>query len=298
MEGVLITGGNGLLGKKIAHMLSIKGYDIKILTRNPKNTPSSNEYFWDYSKQRIDTEALSGIHHVIHLAGANVGEKRWSANQKLEIVNSRVDSASFLLSHLIQHNIQLKSFISASAIGYYGNGTMLKDETSNLGAGFLAEVCEQWEKMADNYSGISKNVAKLRLGVVFDKNEGAFPKIIQPLKFSLLVALGGGNQLYSWIHIDDASGFFVYALENNLSGTYNVCANPPLPLKTILSNVTKIIGKKTISVPAPAFFLRLALGEQSAIVLDSIAANNQKMLSSGYPFKYPTLEMALSELIE
>lgn len=298
MDGVLITGGTGLLGKKIASLLSAKGYDVKILTRNPNNTSGTNEYFWDYTRQKMNTEALENIHHIIHLAGANVGEKRWSAKQKKNIISSRVDSASFLLNQLIQHNIQLKSFVSASAIGYYGNGTTLKDETSSLGGGFLAEVCAQWEKMADSFSSISKNVAKLRLGVVFDKDEGAFPKIIQPLKFRLSVELGGGQQLYSWIHIDDAAGFFVYTLENHLSGVYNVCTNPPLPLKTILSSVSNISGKKAIPVPAPAFFLQLALGEQSSIVLDSIAANNQKMLSTGYSFKYPNLELALSALID
>lgn len=299
MEGVLITGGTGLLGEKIVNRLHTLGYKVHILSRNAGEKWGCKVFAWNYKEEKIDLKAFENMHHIIHLVGENVGEGRWTSKRKLEIKDSRIKTAKLLYKTIEQNNFPIKSFISASAIGYYGNsGSIAVSEKQKKGEGFLSDICKDWENVADEFTIINIKVVKVRIGVVFSKDGGALPKIIQSLKLGVGAILGTGNQIYSWVHIDDIAAIFAYAIKNqNLEGVYNGVAPQPATLFDVVKMAAMVLNKKYIAIPVPVFGLKLAMGEQSQIVLDSCNADASKIQNAGFEFKYPTLQMALENIL-
>jgi len=298
-EVVVITGASGSVAKVLAKKLENE-YSVRFLTRSKKN---ENEFEWNIEKQTIDEKVFENVSHVIHLAGANVSEKRWSDERKKEIISSRVDSAKLILNTLQEKNIKLKSFISASAIGIYGAITSEKifKEDDEKGNDFLSEVVILWEKSADEFleKGVADRVVKVRISVVLSEKEGALKKMATPVKFGVGSPIGTGKQYIPWIHIDDLSSVFEFAIKNeNVSGTYNASAPQHTDNENLTKEIAEILNKPMFMPNIPGFVMKLMFGEMSVILLTGSRTSSEKLQNAGFEFKFPDLKNALEDLLK
>ena len=302
METVLITGGTGLIGKALTQALIERGYEVIILTRKIPETKSSINYaLWDVEKQTIDKNAVSKADHIIHLAGASVAEKRWTDERKKEIVSSRVDSGKLIAESLKSIPNKIKAVISATAIGWYGadkiDGKKFTEEDA-ASNDFLGQTCKQWEAAIEPVSFLDKRLVKLRIGIVFSTEGGAYAEFKKPLRFGLATILSSGKQIISWIHIDDLVRIILFALENEkMQGTYNAVAPNPASNKEVVLAIAKEEKVKAfIPVHVPAFALKIRLGEMSIEVLKSATVSSEKIQNAGFIFQYPDLNSAIQQL--
>jgi len=297
MTSILITGGTGLIGKHLCNVLRSKGYNILILSRNKTNNP--NTYYWNISENYIDPKAIQTADYVIHLAGSGIADKRWTKKIKKELIDSRVKSANLLFSKIKTLNPNLKAFISASGIGYYGTITSEKifKETDASGNDFLATVCKVWEEASNQFNSLNIRTVILRTGVVFSKKGGAFEKMSQPIKLGFGSPIGTGNQYIPWIHIDDLCNMYVEAIENNeLNGIYNAVASDYVTNEFLTKSIATILDKKAWLPNVPSFMLKLIFGEMAVILLEGSRVSAEKIKSTGFKFKYPFLLEALKDL--
>lgn len=298
-ETVLITGASGAIARVLSKKLE-NDYSIRFLTRKKE---AENEFEWDLENNIIDEKVFENVSHIIHLAGANISEKRWTDDRKKELISSRIDSAKLILNTLKKKNVKLKSFISASGINYYGTKTTDKIFTENDASGndFLSEVVVVWEKAADEFKeeNIAERVVKIRTAVVLSKKEGALAKMATPIKFGIGSPLGSGKQYMPWIHIDDICSIYEFALKHpEIAGAFNATA----PQHTTNENLTKLIAKvlkKPLFMPnVPGFILKLIFGELADALLEGSRASSEKIQKAGFQFKFPDLKMALEDLFK
>lgn len=293
-----MSGGTGLVGKSLVKELTKKGHNVRILQRKETNNP--NEFYWDLKSQFIDDKAFENLDCIIHLAGASIS-KRWTAEYKKELYSSRIDTANLLKKYCIKNNVQLQSFISASGINYYGTFTsdQILDENSGIiHKDFLANLCIEWEKAAENFSNISKRVVCLRTAMVLAKNEGAFPMLKKTVDFNIASAVGSGKQWMNWIHIDDLVKMYIFAVENeNLNGNFNAVADEIPTNKNFMKSLAQISNKFFLPLNVPSFVLNIIFGEMSEIILEGTKASNKKIKSQGFDFKYSAIEKAFKDLI-
>ena len=292
---VIVTGGTGLVGNKLVANLKQNGYEVNILCRNPKK---ANEYKWNIENRTIDETVFDGASAIIHLAGAGIADERWSESRKKEIIESRTKSAELLYNYLSKINHNITSFISASAVGFYGDReNELLTEDSKNGSGFLAEVCQLWENAADKFNSLNISVSKIRIGIVLSKDGGALPKLDFPIKFGIGAYIGNGKQYVPWIHIDDLCKIFIYVLEHqNLNGTYNACAPETITNKEMSKTIAKVLNRPFIPFPAPAFILNTVMGEMATMILMSTKCTSKKIIETGFTFQYPNLTLALENI--
>ena len=302
---ILITGGTGLIGRKIVNELCIQGAFVKILTRNVKKARVlfSNSYALEFldSKKYDDPLILKSVIEetdaVINLAGMNVGEKRWNEAFKEEIYSSRINTTKLLVDSVKLSQNKPDSFISASGVGVYGDK---KDERINedslTGNDFLADVCVDWENEALNAAELGVRVVILRTGIVLDKKDGALPELIMPFKFYIGAYQGNGRQWFSWIHIDDIVQIYLLALENTkIEGIVNAVSPDPVTNKSFIKSVSEF--KKTLFlIPVPAFVMKIVAGEFAWNLLTGQKVFPDKLVKVGYNFKFPDLNSALSDL--
>jgi uncharacterized protein len=311
MPTVLITGGTGSIGKALTEKLLEKGYEIIVLSRETSmvNGGSSNDKIkianWDLEKQTIDENAIRNADHIIHLAGANVAEKRWTEKRKKEIVESRTKSSELITKALKEIPNKVKTVVSASAIGWYGPDETIPPtkyfvETNSPDNDFLGETCRLWEESIEPVKELNKRLVKIRTGIVLNNGKGALKEFSRSLKFNIAAILGSGEQMVSWIHIDDLCRIYIDAIENeNLNGVYNAVAPMPVNNKKLtLELARKLKGKRYIPIHVPEFILKIALGEMSVEVLKSCAVSSDKIKNTGFQFLYPTIESALGELLK
>jgi len=299
---VLITGGTGLVGTVLTTLLVEKGYAITILTRDENRTSLNSNItysFWDINKGIIDQELLLSANYIVHLAGAGIADKPWSAKRKKAILDSRVEPIKLIYNRLKNNSNQLNAFISASGVGFYGAITTntIFDETAPAANDFLGKTCLQWEQAVDELTDLPIRTVKLRTGIVLAKNGGALPKMMQPFKFGLGAALGTGKQIMPWIHIDDLARLYCAAIENdNFNGAYNAIAGN-VSNKDFYKALSKAMNKPFWLPNVPGFMLKLFLGEMAVILLEGSAVNNQKLLQTGFNFHFTDLEEALENLL-
>ncbi len=306
MPTVLITGGTGLVGKAITQTLLQNGYEVIILTRDAKkatNIAGITYAEWDVNKQTIDEIAISKADYIIHLAGAGVADKRWTSERKQEIVDSRVKSGELLCKTLQKNNNQLKAFISASAIGWYGPDPVIPNpnpftEDAPHYNDYLGVTCHQWEQSLQPLIGLGKRLVILRTGIVLSTDGGALKEFMKPLNFGIASVMGSGKQVVSWIHIDDLVQLYITALENeNYSGVYNAVAPAPVNNEHLIIELARQTkGKFYTKIPVPGFALKLALGEMSIEVLKSATVSARKVLDHYFIFKFPTIAAAITNL--
>jgi len=296
MKKVLITGGNGLVGKEITSLLIKKGYRVAHLGRTKRIIPNVTSFTWDLGNLELEEEALHWADIIIHLAGHSVSNGRWSRKTKHLILESRVKSTKLLFQKLNDLNIKLDYFISASAIGLYGYGNEVFHENSSPGNGFLADVVTKWEKEIFNISELNIPVAVLRIGVVLSLLGGAYKKIAQPINIGFGAPLGSGKQLMSWIHVKDLAGMFLFSIENTLIGAYNAVSSEVVSNDEMTKTIAKELKKPLWMPNVPNFILKLVLGEMSEIALKGSHVSNDKIKKSGFLFKFDNLDSAIKNL--
>jgi len=295
-SSVLITGGSGLVGRYLTSSLLNKGYKVSLLSRKANQFGKVRVFRWDPEKGILDPLALEGIDYIVHLAGANIGEKRWTTKRKEEIVNSRVDSARLLFKTVSDHGIKLKGFISASAAGYYGSVTSEKifNENDLPSNDFLGTTCRLWEEAADQFLRLKIRTVKIRTSVVLEKSDSALSKMMMPAKFGFLVQTGTGRQYMPWIHITDLCNIYVKAIEDeNMNGSFNACSPRHVTHKEFIKTLARVMGKPVFPVSVPDFVLKAALGEMSDVVIKGSRISSEKIISAGYEFSNPELTAAL-----
>jgi uncharacterized protein (TIGR01777 family) len=305
MNTVLITGGTGMIGTRLTKLLIEKGYAVIILTRSTAEVkhrlPGVSYARWDINKQTIDSDAIANADHIIHLAGAGVADKRWTATRKQEIVNSRTQSSTLIVKALKEIPNKVTTIVSASAIGWYGPDTILSKkngftEDAKADTAFLGETCRLWEESIQPAEQPGRRLVKLRTGIVLSNDGGALAEFKKPLKSFVAAIIGDGKQVVSWIHIDDLCFMYLSAIENeNINGVYNAVApNPVTNKELVLSLAKKMRGNFFIPMHVPAFALKIILGEMSIEVLKSATVSSQKIQSTGFGFSYPTIEAAFT----
>ena len=296
---VLITGGTGLVGNRLSELLTNKGYKVIHLSRKRSLSAKYPAFQWNIGKGEIDEAALLQANYIITLAGAGVADKRWTKKRKQLIIDSRVKGIQLLKKELLAKNIRPKAIIGASAIGFYGNsGQVEVNEASNSGNDFLAESVRAWETAYEELQELNIRMPIIRIGIVLSTLGGALSKMLPTYKVGVGTYFGNGQQIYSWIHIDDICRMLIYAMENEeLTGIYNGVAPNSISNKQMAIDIGKALNKSTLPLPAPSFGLKLALGEMAAVVLSSNKASAQKIINKGFQFKYPELIPALRHII-
>ena len=294
---ILITGANGMLAKHLTKELE-QDYDIRFLTRN---VTRKNQFYWDLKKKYIDPDAFNNVHSIIHLAGSPIADKKWTKKRKKIILSSRVDSADLILDHLKKSAITIDSFISASAIGFYGTSTtdVIFDEESNVGKGFLSMVCNEWENAAHKFesSNIANRTITLRIGIILSKKGGALKKIMGPVKYGIGLALGTGKQYMPWIHIQDLCDVIKFSINNiHLKGTFNAVAPEHVTNSELTRRIGNLFGKPKIFTHIPQFMIRLIYGERSLLLLGGSRVSSTKIVKQGFSFKYDNLDKALKDI--
>ena len=307
MSLIIISGGSGLIGSNLTRHLLDRNHDVVILTREKNKTSEDKRIqysFWDVKKQVVDVELINKADHIIHLAGAGVMDKKWTAEYKKEIVNSRTKSAELLINSIDKNTPRLRSFISASAIGYYGpdqNPLPHKDgfiETDLPAPGFLGETCVLWEASSEPVKQSGIRLVKFRTGIVLANGGGALQEFKTPLKFGVAPIFGNGKQIISWIHIDDLCRMYCDAIENDfMQGVYNAVAPEPVSQKKFMIKLgEKVKNRFFTPMHIPHFMLKLILGKRSIEILKSATVSNKKIKASGFTFLYPSLDAALDDL--
>ena len=304
-ETVLIAGGTGLIGSAIAKSLLEKNYEVIILTRDPGKYQSKENISyakWDIENQFIDPVALTKADYIIHLAGANVGDKRWTAKRKKEIVDSRVKSGELIVKALSGNPTKVKAVVSASAIGWYGPDKFSKNEkfieSDPAYSDFLGQTCVQWEKSIEPVKQLNKRLVTLRTGIVLSNEGGAYPEFKKPLQFGVAAILSNGRQVVSWIHIDDLVRAYIYAIGNEkMNGVYNAVAPQPATNKQLTLEIASA-AKRAFYIPihVPAFVLKIVLGEMSIEVLKSATVSSKKLQEERFTFLYPSVQAAIRQL--
>ncbi len=290
---ILVTGGTGLVGSLLVNELRAKKYEVVLLTTNPKRAKARDAFLWTPGEAFIEEAAFEGVAHVIHLAGAGVADKPWTDARKKVLYESRVDTARLLAKHSKKY--QWQSFITASAIGYYGMDTRdaWLNEEAKAGNDFLAGLVTEWEAAADEVQAM--RVAKLRIGVVLSKDGGALPKIAAPLKYGVGAPLGNGQQYMSWIAIEDLVQLFIHLVEKSLVGVFNGVAPHPVTNKEFTKTLGRVLNRPVWLPHIPGFLIHLAFGEMAQVVLGGNRVAPKSTMESGFSFKFPNLEGALRE---
>lgn len=294
---ILITGATGFLGRRVCEVLSQAGHTLIALSRDPQRAkqraPALTEAFrWDALG-----EAIKGCDAVIHLAGETVAG-RWTDAKKKAIRDSRVVSTRNLVNALAQLSARPNVLISASAIGYYGDrGEENLTEDSSPGSDFLAQVCRDWESEAARAESLGVRVARLRIGLVLGSGGGALHAMLPLFKLGLGGPLGSGRQFWSWVHRDDVVGAIAFALEReDLHGPINVTAPQPVRQREFAQVLGRLLRRPAV-LPAPAFALKIVLGEFASELLSSKRVLPQRLQQVGYRFRFAELEPAVKEIL-
>lgn len=293
---ILVTGGTGLIGRALTKKLIDQGHKINILSRGKSKTSGVSVYKWNYESGYLEEGALKGVEAIFHLAGAGIAEKCWTEKRKKEIIESRVKTLQLLEKHI--DKTTLKILIGGSAIGYYGGNTGENENTENTVAGkdFLAECTKIWEKSELEF--VKKNNLKLvivRIGVVLSLKGGALPKILIPINLNFGSGIGTGLQWISWIHMEDLIDILIKSLDSNHPLEIINGVAPKPERNNDFNKIAAYILNKTYFLPnVPSFVLRLILGEMSSVILGS----SKVKYSGKHDFKFPTLELALRDLLK
>ncbi len=293
---IVITGASGLVGSALVPKLKAEGAEA---TRLVRSAPASGEIEWHPDRGSIDAPALEGFDAVINLAGDGIANGRWTEEKKRRILDSRVDGTRLLSETMANLSRKPATFVNASAIGFYGSrGDELVDEESGPGEGFLSGVCRQWESAtaAAEHAGI--RVVKLRFGVILTKDGGIMGSMLRPFKLGLGGKVGSGQQVISWVAIDDVVAAINFILQNeSLRGPINVVAPQPVTNEEFTKTLGRVLSRPTF-MTMPAFAARLAFGEMAdEMMLSSTRVAGKVLNDAGFKFQYPELEGAVRAML-
>ena len=289
---IAVTGASGLIGSALCAQLKSDGHQVIKLVRRPPRL--SDEVSWDPQRGEINLDLLEGVDAVFHLAGAGVGDKRWSASYRSEILNSRLLGTTTIANACEQ--LQPEVFISASAIGYYGEtGNRSVTEADRGGEDFLSIVCREWESVANLAPSV--RTIKLRTGLVLDPTGGALGRMLPLFKFGLGGKLGSGKQWWSWITLHDQIRAMVFLMNSKIEGAVNLTSPNPVTNQEFTAALARTLKRPAI-FPAPAFALRAVLGGFSTEVLGSKKVIPKVLIDNNFEFDYPHVLAALTALVD
>ncbi len=289
---VAITGASGLIGSALVPHLRSRGDEVLRLVRRPSTAP--DEVTWDPAAGTVDLAGLEGIDAVVHLAGAGVGDHRWTDAYKRTILDSRVDSTHTIVTAMTQLASRPSTLVAGSAIGWYGDtGDRAVDESAPAGTGFLADVVRAWEAAADPARSAGIRVTHARTGLVVAKEGGAWAKLFPIFKLGLGGKLGSGRQYWSWISLRDEISALTYLLDNpSLDGPVNLTGPAPATNAEVTSAMGAVLGRPTLFA-VPAVALKTVLGEFSTEILSSARVIPEVLESAGFTWQDTTVESAI-----
>lgn len=300
MATILITGGTGVVGKHLYEKLKENGYTVAVMSRISRKDTEIRTYSWDIDNNEIEKGAIETADYIIHLAGASIGDKRWTTKRRQLIIDSRVKTGQLIFKKIKENKNKLKAFISASAIGYYGTITTdnIFSEIDLPSDDFLGETCRQWEQSADNFEKLGIRTVKIRTGIVLANEGGALSKMITPIKLGIGSAIGNGRQFLPWIHIDDLCGIYIKAInETQIYGAYNAVSPDHKTNKDFTETLARVLKKSFWFPNVPALLLKFIFGKKSEIILKGSRVSSEKIIKAGFQFKFPNLEGALVDLL-
>lgn len=304
MKKIIITGATGLIGQQLTIKLTDMGYKITIFTRNPDNAqkklPNVHKVVkWEYDYVDEWLHELESVDAVIHLAGANLSTKRWNKEYKKLLYDSRIISTKKLIEAIKTVERKPKVFITASAIGYYGNRSdEILTEESEPGKDFLANLCNDWEKEAKNVEQFGVRSVQIRTGLALSRNEGALKQMLPAFKYFIGGPLGNGKQWYSWLHIEDIVNVYVKALESEiLSGPINAVSPNPVTMKKFAEILGDVLHRPSF-FSVPKIILLPVIGQVAEVVTSSQRVVPEKLLNSSFKFKFEKLEDALRDILK
>lgn len=300
---ILVLGATGLIGKVVVEKLLLLGHHINFLTTDKAKIDFLNGcsgFYWNPKSQYVDLQAFHDVELILNFSGASIANS-WNEKNKNEILTSRVETLNFIYNLIEKNNFKsIKRIVNASAIGgYLSDNTKVYHEDDLLHDNtFLGKVVTNWEFSVLKFNQLGIDVSIVRIGLVLDKNEGVLKKIIPLAKFGILSPLGSGNQYQSWIHILDVASVFVYIIQNNKIGIYNAVAPHPVIQKELFKHIATILKRPYFLPSIPSFILKLILGEQSQLVLDSQRVSCMKLMKEGFQFQFPSIDKALNNLLK
>ena len=297
---ILITGASGLIGTALQKSFKEKGYAMLLASRSGPKDASQIQWDADTGFREEDLERLEGLDAVIHLAGESIAGLRWTDEKKKAIRDSRVFGTRSMIETLDKLNEKPKTFIAASAVGFYGDrGDDELTESSSAGKTFLAEVAKEWEAESRRAEDLGIRTVLLRSGIVLSKDGGALATMLTPFKLGVGGVIGDGKQWMSWISLDDVVGIVNYVLEHeNVRGAVNNTSPNPVRNEEFTKTLGSVLYRPTF-LPLPEFAVHLVLGEMGdALLLDSTRVVPKRLTDAGYEFKYPDLKAALEHAVK
>lgn len=295
-QRVAISGASGLIGSALSSYLVARGDDVRHLVRRDARTRS--EISWDPANRRLDPASLDGVDAVVHLAGAGIGDRRWSPSHKQDVLASRTDGTAAVATAVAAHGDRIR-LVSGSAIGWYGNdrGDEILTEQSPEGTGFVAEVARAWEASTAPASAAGAPVAMSRTGLVMSRTGGAFEPLVRLGRLGLAGPLGSGRQWWAWVTLDDVVRALVHLVDRrDITGPVNVVGPEPLRQKELVQEIGRQLGRPTV-LPAPAFALRAVLGEFSSEVTASRRVIPTRLRESGFEWVHGSITSAVATIV-
>ncbi|QLG46253.1 TIGR01777 family oxidoreductase [Costertonia aggregata] len=302
-QKILITGATGLVGSEIVKLCQQQNFTVHYLTTSKEKIVSKDSYkgfYWNPDANEIDLNCFEGITAIINLAGASIS-KRWTDSYKQKVLSSRINSLRTLYHGVKKTGSDnIKSFVSASAIGIYPNSLVnyYTEEETAVDNSFLGDVVEAWEKEIDTFNDFDFSVAKIRIGLVLSTNGGALPEMAKPIKNYVGAAFGSGDQWQSWVHLNDLARAFMFVISNKLQGTYNGVGPNPVTNDKLTKEIAKVLDRPLILPNVPKFMMKLILGEMSYILFASQRVSCKKLEEEGFTFNYMNVCRALENLYQ
>ena len=299
---ILITGATGLVGQELVGLLLQNGHIVHYLSTSKRKLVTNENYkgfYWNPKTSEIDTNSITNVDVIVHLAGASVA-KKWTSAYKEEIIESRLLSTRLLFQTLQKTPNHVKQIVSASAIGIYPNSlTNIYHETDlDVDVSFLGNVVKQWENEVSQFAKLELMVSKIRIGIVLAKNGGALQEMAKPIKYGVGAAFGSGKQYQSWIHIHDLAAIFYQVIKNKLPGIYNGVSPYPVTNSELTKAIAKTLQKALLLPNIPQFMMKLILGEMHQILFSSQNVSCRKLLDENFQFKFSSLDKALNDLLK
>lgn len=303
---VAIAGATGFVGSRLVEKLQAAGHQVVVLSRDAAKAsrvfpasayPNLEVVAYTPAESGDWQKSIAGCDAVVNLAGVPIAEERWTEARQQEILDSRRLTTAKLVEAIVNANPRPSVFVSASAIGYYGTSETAEfDETSLAGNDFLAAVCKDWEAAAQPAKNAGTRLAILRLGIVLGMG-GALAKMLPPFKLFAGGPIGTGKQWFSWVHREDVVDLILYALQNSqVEGVLNATAPNPVRMNELCQTLGEVL-KRPSWLPVPSFALELLLGDGAKVVLEGQKVLPKQTLASGFQYQYPTLKLALEEIL-
>jgi len=284
-ETILITGENGALAKKLKNKLINLGYNIITYT-SQKNLFKKNCYYWNFKENIIDVESLKKCEHIIHLSGYSI-IKPWTKKNKKIMFDSRVKTSDFLFENCFKNNINIKTFISASAIGIYNDDSEIEMcEDDELGNSWLSNLAQQWESSSHKFNKIGSRVVNLRISLLIDKDSGFLKKMLPLFKIGIVPLIGNKNNRFEYIDIDDAVNFCIKCLKNiTIKGPYNLATNKKSTQIAFMKKIADLYNKRFLIIKIPEIIMKVILGKRFKIINSNIKVSSKKIIETGFKFQ-------------